>query len=92
MTKRETSRTGREGQANGAQLNRERNGTGENAGMKRTTQGTGRKRGTSDARINGKRDGQNGGVERVARNETERREGTGGRRLSNERGGREVLC
>ena len=51
-------------------------------------QGTGRKRGTSDARKNGKRVGQDGAVERVARNETERREGTGGSRLSSERGRR----
>ena len=91
-TKRETKRTGREGRANGAQRNRERNGTGENAGRERATQRTGRKRRTSDARRNGKRGGQNGGVERLARNETERRDGTGGRRLSSERGGREPLC
>ena len=29
---------------------------------------------------------------KVARNETERWEGTGGKQLSNERGAREVLC
>ena len=43
-TKRETKRTGWGGRANGAQRNRERNGTGENAGRKRATQRTGRKR------------------------------------------------
>ena len=61
---------GVEKRANGVQR---KNGTGENAGRKRSTQGTGRKDGTSDARRNGKRDGQDGAHERVARSETERR-------------------
>ena len=48
--------------------------------MRVVTQGRGQKRGTSDARRNGKRGVQNGGVEPVARKETER-DGTG-RRLN----------
>ena len=66
-TKREMKRTGRQGRANGAQRNRERNGTGENAGSRRATQRSGRKRGTSNAQANQKRDGRNGNVGRRAR-------------------------
>ena len=79
----------REGRANGAQRNRKRNGTGEKAGrngqrnggdgnaeratheeMGDKTDGTEMATGS---RREGTTDGENGSVQRVARNETERR-------------------
>ena len=61
--------TGREEQVNGAQPNGKQNGTCENAARKRATQRTGWKRGTSDAQKTGKRERQDGRVERVAPNQ-----------------------